>query len=166
VTRPTVGIGILKICGLAGAVMVLALASTASMAGATSTKTLANTAGAATTTHAVQPTYTHGNITACPTGTTTFINTSNMGPGFQSVSYSTGGTTFQVTVSATRTCLRFLTNSTSFTVYVMGGSGWDTYSYTGTSYTSDSGLHSPNSNGAKVAGISHYLVCGTPGSPA
>ena len=165
-TRPTVGIGILKICGLAGAAMVLALASTASTAGATSTKALANTAGAATTTHAVQPTYTHGNITTCPTGTTTLINTSNAGPGFQSVSYSTGGTTFQATVSATKTYLSFLTNSTSFTVYVMGASAWDTYNYTGTNYTTDSGLHSPNGNGAKVAGISHYLVCGTTGLPA
>ena len=165
-TRSTVGIGILKSCGLAGAAMVVALASVASTAGATSTKALANSAGAATTTHAIQPTYTHGNITSCPTGTTTFINTSNMGPGKQSASYSTGGTTFQTTVSATGTYLSFLTNSANFTVYVMGGSAWDTYSYTGTNYASDSGLHPPNGNGAKTANISHYLVCGTPGSPA
>src|SRR5579863_776546 len=32
-----------------------------------------NTAGPTTTTRAVQPTYSAGNITSCPSGTTTFI---------------------------------------------------------------------------------------------
>lgn len=125
-----------------------------------------NTAGPPTTTHAVQPTYTGGNITSCPSGATTFINTSDTGPGDQSVSYSHNITTFQATVNSAGTLLSFTTNSPSFTVYVKGGPAYDTYDYTGTTahpaYPSDAGLHSPVNNGGNIATISHYLVCGQP----
>jgi hypothetical protein len=125
-----------------------------------------NTAGPPTTTHAVQPTYTAGNITRCPSGTTTFINTSDTGPGNQSASYSQGITTFQAVVDSTGTYISFTTNSPSFTLYVKGGPAYDTYDYTGTTahpaYPSDTGLHSPVNNGGNIATISHYLVCGQP----
>ena len=125
-------------------------------------RTTANKAGPPTLTHAVQPTFSPGAINRCPKGTTTFINTSKLRPGDQSVSYSNSGTTFQATVNLTGTSLSFTTNSPSFTVYVVGqgqrdhnegsrhgqrkgwgsqgwgrhkvkrGPGYDTYNYTGT----------------------------------
>jgi hypothetical protein len=137
---------------------------------ASNSKPNANTAGPATTTHNVQPTYNAGNITSCPGGTTTFINTSDSGPGNQSVSYSEKGTTFKATVDSSRTYIEFTTNSPSFTVYVKGGPAYDTYDYTGTAthpaYPSDAGLHSPYNPGGNIATISHYLVCGQPASSA
>jgi hypothetical protein len=132
------------------------------------TKPNANIAGPPTTTHDVQPTYNAGNITSCPQGMTTFINTSDSGPGNQSVSYSENGTTFDATVDSTGTYVDFTTNSPSFTVYVKGGPAYDTYDYTGTTthptYSSDTGLHSPYNRGGNIAAISHYLVCGQPAS--
>jgi hypothetical protein len=125
------------------------------------TKPSANTAGPPTT-HSVQPTYNAGNITSCPRGTTTFVNTSDSAPGNQSVSYSESGTTFDATVDSTGTFISFTTNSPSFTVYVKGGPAYDTYDYTGTS--TDAGLHSPYNPGGNIAVISHYLVCGQPAS--
>jgi hypothetical protein len=116
----------------------------------------------------VQPTYNAGNITSCPQGTTTFINTSDSGPGNQSISYSENGTTFHATVDSTGTYIHFTTNSPSFTVYVKGGPAYDTYDYTGTTthpaFSSDTGLHSPYNRGGSIATISHYLVCGQPAS--
>jgi hypothetical protein len=133
-----------------------------------STKPNANTAGPPTTTHGVQPNYHAGNITSCPQGTTTFINTSDSAPGNQSVSYSKNGTTFAATVDSTGTYVAFTTNSPSFTVYVKGGPAYDTYDYTGTTahpaYPSDKGLHSPYNGGGNIAAISHYVVCGRPAS--
>ncbi len=149
--------------GALGVAFAMVLFSTAEPALA---KGLANTAGPPTSTHAVQPVYTSGNITSCPSGTTTFINTSDLGPGDQSATYSKGGTTFQATVDSTGTFISFMTNSPSFTVYVKGGPAYDTYNYTGTTispaYPSDTGLHSPYNNGGNIATISHYLVCGQP----
>jgi hypothetical protein len=124
----------------------------------------ANTAGPPTTTHNVQPTYNAGNITSCPQGTTTFINTS----GNESVNYSGKGTTFAATVDSTGTYISFTTNSPSFTVYIKGGPAYDAYDYTGTTshpaFSSDTGLHSPYNPGGNIAVISHYLVCGQPAS--
>lgn len=136
----------------------LILGTTVAMA---KTKPSANTAGPPTT-HSVQPTYNAGNITSCPRGTTTFVNTSDSAPGNQSVSYSESGTTFDATVDSTGTFISFTTNSPSFTVYVKGGPAYDTYDYTGTS--TDAGLHSPYNPGGNIAVISHYLVCGQPAS--
>jgi hypothetical protein len=131
-------------------------------------KTNANTAGPPTTTHSVQPTYNAGNITRCPQGTTTFINTSDSVPGNQSVSYSKEGTTFDAKVDSTGTYIDFTTNSPSFTVYVKGGPAYDSYDYTGTAmhpaFSSDTRLHSPYNGGGQIAVISHYLVCGQPAS--
>jgi len=125
-----------------------------------------NTAGPPTTTHSVQPRYTAGNITRCPAGTTTFINTSDSGDGDQSVTYSHDGTTFQAKVDSRGIFLSFMTNSPSFTVYIKGGPAFDTYNYTGTTahpaFASDTRLHSPVNNGGNIATISHYLVCGKP----
>ena len=123
------------------------------------------TPGPSTLTHAVQPKSTSGNITRCPAGTTTFINTSDSGPVNQSVRYSSIRSAFQATVDATKKYLSFTTNSPSFTVYVKGGPGYDTYNYTGTAghpnYSTDSGLHAPY-DGKSISSISHYLVCGKP----
>ncbi|MFD8146778.1 hypothetical protein [Streptomyces sp. NPDC059708] len=128
----------------------------------------ADPAGAPTTTHHVQPSYTRGNITRCPSGTTTFINTSDLDPGNVSRTYTNGPTTFKATVDATGKYLSFTTNSPSFTVYVKGAPAYDTYSYTGTSahpnYPSDTGLHAPLAASGRPATISHYLVCGKPAS--
>jgi hypothetical protein len=152
--------GVLGAMCVAGALVV----TNAALAAATCTCT-SNTAGPPTLTHAVQPKYTGGNIARCPAGTTTFINTSNVGPGNQSVRYSSNGTTFKATVYSKGKYLSFTTNSPSFTVYVKGGLGYDTYNYTGTAghpnYTTDSGLHAPY-NGKNISNISHYLVCGQP----
>jgi len=107
---------------------------------------------------------TSGNITRCPKGTTTFINTSDSGPGNQSVTYSSGATTFQATVDSTGTSLSFITNVSSFIVYVKGAPGYDTYDYTGTTgypvYPTDTGLHAPYNSSGTRAGIGHYVVCG------
>jgi hypothetical protein len=142
----------------------LGLMFASAVAMASNAKPNANTAGPATTTHNVQPTYNAGNITSCPQGTTTFINTSDSGPGNQNVSYSKNGTTFAATVDSTGAYIAFTTNSPSFTVYVKGGPAYDTYDYTGTTahpaYSSDTGLHSPYNPGGNIAVISHYLVCG------
>jgi hypothetical protein len=148
----------------------LGLMFASAVAMASNSKPKANTAGPATTTHNVQPTYNAGNITSCPGGTTTFINTSDSGPGNQSVSYSEKGTTFKATVDSTGTYIEFTTNSPSFTVYVKGGPAYDAYDYTGTTthpaFSSDAGLHSPYNPGGNIATISHYLVCGQPASSA
>ena len=149
----------LRVIGALGATLAIGLALTAESALAATT---ANTAGPPTLTHDVQPTYTAGNITACPAGTTTFINTSDSGPGDQSASYSHDGTTFKATVSSNGLFLSFTTNSPSFTVYVKGGPAYDTYDYTRTAYPSDTGLHSPYNPGGNLATISHYLACGQP----
>src|SRR5947209_12550518 len=128
----------------------LMLASVVGVAQSNS-KPNANTAGPPTTTHHVQPKYNAGNITRCPQGTTTFINTSDSGPGNQSATYSKNGTTFAAKVDPTRTYIDFSTNSPSFTVYVKGGPAYDTYAYTGTAthpaYSSDTRLHSPYNRG-------------------
>jgi hypothetical protein len=157
------------VLGAMGATVTLALmsptATLALMSPVVSQASLANTAGPPTTTHLVQPTYNAGNITTCPKGTTTFINTSDLGPGNQDDTYSSGGTVFMVMVD-TGTYITFSTNSPSFTVYVKGGPAWDTYDYTGTpghpNYPSDTGLHAPYNNGSRIPTISHYLVCGQP----
>jgi hypothetical protein len=136
------------------------------MSGSALAKSPANTAGPPTLTHAVQPTYSAGNITKCPAGTTTFINTSDSSSGNQSASYVHNGTTFQATVDKAGVYISFTTNSPSFTVYVKGGPAYDTYDYTGSaahpSFPSDAGLHSPYNPGGNIAMISHYLVCGQP----
>ncbi len=146
----------------------LGLTFASAVAMASNSKPNANTAGPPTTMHSVQPTYNHGNITSCPQGTTTFINTSDSGSGNESVSYSEKGTTFKATVDSTGTYIEFTTNSPSFTVYVKGGPAYDTYDYSGTTghpaFASDTGLHSPYNNGGNIATISHYLVCGQPAS--
>jgi hypothetical protein len=134
-----------------------------------------SSAGPPTTTHNVKPTFSAGQVTSCPKGTTTFISTLGTKPGDQSRSYSTGGTTFQTTVSSDGTTLSFMTNSPRFTVYIEGATPWqasagfDTYRYTGTAthpnYPSDTGLHAPVSelNAEWRADlISYYLVCGRP----
>ncbi|MFF2193529.1 hypothetical protein [Streptomyces sp. NPDC058157] len=143
----------------------MALGAAAMPAGATAQ---ASPAGPPTTTHHVQPTYTRGNITRCPSGTTTFINTSNLDPGNVGKSYVNGPTSFTTTVDATGKYLSFTTNSPNFTVYVKGTAAYDTYSYTGTTahpnHPSDTGLHSPLAASGKPATISHYLVCGQPAS--
>ena len=153
---------LMKLAGAVGASAALALMSMVQPAVAATP----NTAGPPTTTHAVQPTYTRGNITSCPQGTTTFINTSDTGPGNQSASYSRGITTFQAVVDSTGTFISFTTDSPSFAVYVKGGPAYDAYNYAGTTaypaYPSDAGLHSPVNNGGNIAAISHYLVCGQP----
>jgi hypothetical protein len=152
-----------RVCAALGATIAIVLMSTAKPALAAGTP---NTAGPPTLTHSVKPTYTAGNITSCPKGTTTFINTSGLSPGDQSVSYSHNGTTFQAIVNSKGTFLSFMTNSPSFTVYIKGGAAYDTYNYTGTTahpaYPSDTGLHSPYNSGGNLAIISHYLVCGQP----
>jgi hypothetical protein len=148
----------------------LGLMFASAIAMASNSKPNANSAGPATATHNVQPTYNAGNITSCPQGTSTFINTSDSGPGNQNVSYSNKGTTFKATVDSTGTYIKFTTNSPSFTVYVKGGPAYDTYDYTGTAthptYPSDAGLHSPYNPGGNIAVISHYLVCGQSASSA
>jgi hypothetical protein len=149
----------LRAIGALCAILAVGLALTGESALAATT---ANTAGPATLTHDVQPTYSAGNITACPAGTTTFINTSDSGPGNQGASYSHDGTTFKATVSADGIFLSFTTNSPSFTVYVKGGPAYDTFDYAGTAYPSDTGLHSPYNPGGNLAAISHYLACGQP----
>jgi len=158
---------LVRVLGALSATFAVILLPSAGTALATTTsKTTANTAGPPTLTHAVQPAYTAGNITRCPTGTTTFINTSDSSPGDQSVSYSRSGTTFQAKVDSKGTFLSFITNSPSFTVYIKGGPAYDTYAYPGTTahpaYPSDTGLHSPYNGGGNIATISHYLVCGHP----
>jgi hypothetical protein len=120
----------------------------------------ANTAGPDTS-DGVVPTYHAGNITSCPSGTTTIINTSDIGPGNQNVSYSQGGVTFSTTITD-GTWLAFTQSGlATFTVYVKGGPAYDEYDYTGTfaGTTSDSGLHMPVNNGGNISTISHYLVC-------
>jgi hypothetical protein len=148
----------------------LGLMFASAVAMASNSKPNADTAGPATTTHNVQPKYDSGNITSCPQGTTTFINTSDSGPGDQSVSYSEKGTTFKATVDSTGTYIEFTTNSPSFTVYVKGGPAYDAYDYTGTTahpaFSTDAGLHSPYNPGGNIATISHYLACGQPASSA
>jgi hypothetical protein len=148
----------------------LGLMFASAVAMASNSKPNANTAGPATTTHNVQPAYNAGNITSCPHGATTFINTSDSGPGNQSVSYSEKGTTFKATVDSTGTYIDFTTNSPSFTVYVKGGPAYDAYDYTGTTtypaFSSDAGLHAPYNPGGNIATISHYLACGQPASSA
>jgi len=144
-----------KIFGaLGGGVLVtgsfLIVPSLMQSAGATGT----GTAGAPTTTHHVQPTYHTGNITSCPSGTTAFLITS------KSATYSTDGTYFKVTVTSTGEYLDFTTNSSSFTVYVKGGPAYDSYDYTTTAYSSDTGLHAPLVGNGNVPTISHYVVCG------
>src|SRR5260370_31042066 len=114
---------LVRILGALGATVAMVLMS----AGEPALASTPNTAGPPTLTHAVQPTYTAGNITSCPTGTTTFINTSDSGPGDQSVSYSNNLTTFQANVDTAGTFLSFTTNSPSFTVYIKGGPAYDTY---------------------------------------
>lgn len=148
-----------RIIGALGATLAIGLALTTESALAANTP---NTAGPPTLAHGVQPTYTAGNITACPAGTTTFINTSDSGQGNKSASYSHDGTTFKTTVSSDGLFLSFTTNSPSFTVYVKGGPAYDSYDYRGTAYPSDTGLHSPFNNGRNLAAISHYLACGQP----
>jgi hypothetical protein len=122
----------------------------------------ANTAGPPTLTHQVQPTYTRGNITKCPQGTTTFVNTSES----RSTGFSEEGTTFQTMVSSDGNFVSFTTNSLSFTVYVKGGPAYDTFDYTGAathpSFPSDTGLHAPFNPGDRLPDIGHYLACGQP----
>jgi hypothetical protein len=149
----------IRVIGAVGATLAIGLSLTGESALAA---TSANTAGPPTLAHGVQPAYTAGNITACPAGTTTFINTSDSGPGNQSASYSHDRTTFKATVSSDGIFLSFTTNSPSFAVYVKGGPAYDSYDYTGTAYPSDTGLHPPYNNGGSIAAISHYLVCGQP----
>lgn len=152
---------------------VVALAAAAMPAAATATGTT-NPAGPPTTTHHVQPSYNKAKIKKCPSGTTTFINTSGLKPGNVSEDYSNGPTSFKATVDGTGKYLSFTTNSPSFTVYVTDTSAYDTYDYTGTpghpNYPSDTGLHAPlDSKGKKgqkekekQGKIGHYLVCGQP----
>jgi hypothetical protein len=115
------------------------------------------------TSDGVTPTYHAGNITSCPSGTTEIINTSDIGPGNQNVSYSQGGVTFTTTIT-NGTYLAFTQSGLgSFTIYVKGGPAYDEYDYTGpfAGTTSDSGLHSPVNNGGNISTISHYVVCAT-----
>jgi hypothetical protein len=124
-----------------------------------------NTAGPPTS-NGVQPTYQAGNITRCPDGTTTFINTSDGGRGDRSASYSNDGTTFATMISRDGVYLSFTTNSPSFTVYVKGGPAFNIYDYTGTpgnpAYPSDTRLHAPFNRGGRLPEIGHYVVCGQP----
>ncbi|RVU25189.1 hypothetical protein EOT10_13015 [Streptomyces antnestii] len=151
-----------------------ALCSVAIPAGATAG---GDHAGPPTTTHHVKPSYRPGDIKRCPSGTTTFINTSHLKWGDRSESYSKGSTSFKATVDAKGKYLSFTTNSPSFTVYIEGrrhgdhraGGGskaYDTYAYTGTpghpNYPSDTGLHAPSARDGKPEKIHHYLVCGQP----
>ena len=153
-----IGRALPKIFGVLGAGVLVtgsALLMPALMQSAGATGT--GTAGPPTTTHHVQPTYHTGNITSCPTGTTTFISDVTT-----SVSYSQSGTYFDATV-VTSKYVAFTTNSSSFTVYVKGGNGYDTYDYTTTAYPSDTGLHAPLvGNTTNIPNLSHYLVCGQP----
>jgi hypothetical protein len=115
------------------------------------------------TSDGVIPVYHAGNITSCPSGTTEIINTSDIGPGNQNVSYSQGGVTFTTTIT-NGTYLAFTQSGLdSFTIYVKGGPAYDEYDYTGpfAGTTSDSGLHMPVNNGGNISTISHYLVCAT-----
>jgi uncharacterized repeat protein (TIGR01451 family) len=153
-----IGRALPKIFGVLGAGVLVtgsALLMPALMQSAGATGT--GTAGPPTTTHHVQPTYHTGNITTCPAGTTTFIPATT-----SSATYTKGGTYFDATV-VTSKYVNFTTNSSSFTVYVKGGNAYDTYDYTTTAYTSDTGLHAPLvGNTANIPNLSHYLVCGQP----
>ena len=153
-------------------VVVTAVALFAASATPAKASTTPNTAGPPTLTKGVQPSYSSGNVTACPKGATTFINTSSKGPGNQPGSYSAGGTTFTTTVDRTGSLLSFTTTSPSFVVYVKGGPGYDTYNYQGddthAAFPADTGLHAPYNNGGNIPTISHYVACGlaTKASPA
>ncbi len=156
--RPGHGVSRLaKISAVVGTACVMAAGSTAAALAYPSHA--GNSAGAPTTTHHVRPMFSKKRITACPPGTTTFINTYKMKPGDKSASYSYHGTTFQTTVNKRGKYLSYTTNSPGFTVYIAGapdrdhsyrwwdygdhkgwwgdddhrdGRGYDVYDYTGT----------------------------------
>ena len=182
-----------KVSAVLGSACVVALGATAAaLASPVGGGDGWNRAGPPTTTHHVQPTFSNDHIKACPSGTTTFIDTFRMKPGDKGESYSHDGTTFQTKVDRHGEFLSFMTNSPSFTIYIVGtshdhswhwwnyggGQGWwgaddddddagyNTYDYTGTAghpaYSSDTGLHAPLDKGKKLSGISYYLVCGQP----
>lgn len=156
--------GSARALGSLGVALALAFVPTvASASGGAPTN--ADRAGPPTGRHAVQPVYTAGAIAGCPKGTTTFINKYDPDPGHETASYSHGGTTFQTKVSLKEIFLSFMTNAPSFTIYIGGGQGYDTYKYTGTTahpaYPSDTRLHAPaDTDGDSLEPISHYLVCG------
>jgi hypothetical protein len=159
-----------KILGAFGGALALLGMTTAA---ATAASASPNSAGPPTLTHGVQPTYTRGNITKCPRGTTTFINTSEKNDGHHDrdwndpkVGDARVGTTFETTVSSDGVFLSFITNSPSFTIYMKGGPAYNTYDYTGTrthpAFPMDSGLHPPFNGGGRLPQIGHYLACGQP----
>jgi hypothetical protein len=162
---------LVRTLGALGGTLALILTTTATAAVACAN---ANTAGPPTLTHGVQPMYVRGNITKCPQGTTTFVNTSesrdhdhgDRDSGHSSDRDRNGGTIFQVTVSRDQKFLSFITNSPSFTVYVKGGPAFNIYDYTGSAthpvFPSDSGLHAPLNGGGRLPDIGHYLACGQP----
>ena len=150
-----------KLFGAFGAITALVVMSTATAAVACPT---ADAAGPPTA-NGVQPIGHRGNITRCPTGTTTFINTSDWGNGQRGASYSDDGATFVTKVDRDGIYLSFFaTNSPSFTIYVKGGPTYNTYDYTSDNpaYFSDKRLHAPYNGGGQLPKIGHYLVCGQP----
>ena len=121
-----------------------------------------NTAGPATFDGST-PIYHAGNITSCPSGTE-IVNTSDTGPGNQSVNGNVDGVTFTTTLTSQHgiNYLAFAQSGlSSFTVFVKGGPAYDEYQYS-TGNASDILLHAPVNNGGNISTISHYLVCGTP----
>ena len=150
-----------KLFGAFGAITALVVMTTATAAVACPA---ANTAGPPTA-NGVQPIYHRGNITRCPAGTTTFINTSDWGNGQRGASYSDDGATFVTKVDRDGIYLSFFaTNSPSLTIYVKGGPAYNTYDYTSDNpaYFSDKRLHAPYNGGGQLPEIGHYLVCGQP----
>jgi hypothetical protein len=129
--------------------------------------------GPPTLDHAVVPTLTSGTITSCPTGSTTFIDTSGLKDGDVNATYSNGGTTFAATIHFNGTHISFTANAPSFTVYIEGrGNGaapaYDTFAYLGTLtspvYPEDKQLHAPymqeSPTKSNLMAIDYYLVCG------
>jgi hypothetical protein len=121
-------------------------------------------AGPPTTTHNVDPTFSARHITACPPGTTTFINTYKKKPGDKSESYSNKGTTFQTTVDRSGRSLSFVTDSPSFTVYIAGASD-DDHSYRWWNYGDGKGWWGDDDDSDNV-GHDVYNYTGTTGNPA
>ncbi|MCW2936624.1 MAG: hypothetical protein JWM19_7586, partial [Actinomycetia bacterium] len=141
------------------------------MAAGTTTAALASPAhgrdGAgppATTTHHVRPVFSKKHITACPPGTTTFIDTYKMRPGDKSASYSHDGTTFQTKVDKNGKYLSFTTNSPSFIIYIAGASDHD-HSYRWWDYGDHQGWWGDDDH-RDHQGYDVYNYTGTAGHPA
>jgi hypothetical protein len=103
-------------------------------------------------------------VTACPPGSTTFIDTYKMRPGDKSASYSHDGTTFQTTVGKRGKYLSFTTNSPGFIIYIAGASDHD-HSYRWWDYGDHQGWWGDDDH-HDDQGYDVYNYTGTAGHPA